>query len=91
MYQFAKKFCLRLFCSSKEKPTLGLVIPLLFEFLLGQILMLLAFLCILRSYSYVRAEVRGLRPANGILLLLWTLQPFLMQWSRFTMIMLVIW
>jgi hypothetical protein len=34
---------------------------------------------------------RGLRPANGTLRRLWTLQHLRMQWSRFTWIMLVIW
>ncbi|MBA0853413.1 hypothetical protein Goshw_017178, partial [Gossypium schwendimanii] len=37
------------------------------------------------------AVVRGLRPANGILLRLWTLQHLLMQLSRSIWIMLVIW
>lgn len=40
---------------------------------------------------FVRAVVRGLRPANGILQLHWTLQHLRMQWSRFILIMLVIW
>lgn len=43
------------------------------------------------SYFSIVAVVRGLRPANGILLLLWTLQHLRMQWSRFIWIMLVIW
>lgn len=47
--------------------------------------------CWMVLLNIVIAVVRGLRPANGILLLHWTLQHSRMQWSRFIWIMLVIW
>ena len=41
--------------------------------------------------TFLLSVARGLRPANGISLHHWTLQHLLMQWSRYTWIMLVIW
>lgn len=49
---------------------------------------ILVFFC---DILLLHAVVRGLGPANGILLLHWTLQHLRMQWSRFILIMLVIW
>lgn len=51
---------------------------------------MLFLICAYVSFIYC-AAVRGLRPANGILLHLWTLQHLLMQWSRSIWRMLVIW